>query len=303
LELRSKKETSIRRDSWDLGFYSGENFRVKLNTSLYMFAGKLSSTDINQVSTAEIQDLKSKMVFLVEGSDQYVDDPSGNIDGTVIDEISIDDNENYVYLLKLGYEIGTDTPESGGVAIAGAERGYKKIRILRQGNDYILQYADLNANNYQEVLISKTENFNFTFFSFTTENVVNVEPESNRWDLNFTVKTEVESLPGAGFTAYGYSDYVETNPLGNVKAYRVYTDEFSYDNFSVNDINEEKLNLSQRTIGASWRKVTPPDKYLYDTIFYIIKDAEGNYYKLKFTALENENGVRGYPQFKYDLLK
>ncbi|MFA7616552.1 MAG: HmuY family protein [Weeksellaceae bacterium] len=303
LELRSKIETAIRRDIWDLGFYSGDQFRVKLNTSLYMFAGQLSSTDIDQVSSSEIQAIKSKMTFLVEGSQNYVDDPTGDINGTAIAEISENDSENHVYLLKLGNEIGTDTPEPGGVAIAGAERGYKKIRILRQGDDYILQYADVNSTSHHQVVISKSEGYNFTFFSFNTENTVSVEPEANRWDLNFTVKTEVEVLPGEGYTAYGYSDYVETNPLGNVKAYRVYTDQFSYDGFSFSDINESKFELNQRTIGASWRKVTPPDKYLYDNIFYIIKDAEGNYYKLKFTALENENGVRGYPQFKYDLLR
>jgi hypothetical protein len=303
LELRTKKETAIRRDTWDLGFYSGDDFRVRLNGSLFMFAGKLSSTNIDEISSAEVQELKTKMGFLIEDSDQYVDDPSGIITGTAIEGISVNDIENHVYLLNLGNEIGTDTPEPGGVAIAGEERGYMKIRILRQGDDYILQYAEVEATTHQQVVISKTEGYNFTFFSLITENIVSVEPESNRWDLNFTVKTEVEELPGAGFTAYGYSDYVETNPLGNVKAYRVYTDEFSYDEFSVNNIDETKFTLDQRTIGASWRKVTPPDKYLYDNIFYIVKDSDGNYYKLKFTALENENGIRGYPEFKYDLLQ
>lgn len=303
LELRSKTETAVRRDTWDLGFYSGDDFRVRLNGSVFMFAGKLSSTNIDEISSAEVQELKTKMGFLIEDSDQYVDDPSGIITGTAIEGISVNDIENHVYLLNLGNEIGTDTPEPEGVAIAGAERGYMKIRILRQGDDYILQYAEVEATTHQQVVISKTEGYNFTFFSLITENIVSVEPESNHWDLNFTVKTEVEELPGAGFTAYGYSDYVETNPLGNVKAYRVYTDEFSYDEFSVNNIDETKFTLDQRTIGASWRKVTPPNRLLYDNIFYIIEDGEGNYYKLKFTAFENENGVRGYPQIKYDLLK
>lgn len=303
LELRLKTETKIRRDAWDLGFYSGEDFRVKLNSSLYMFAGRLSSTDIDNISSSEVADLKSKMGFLIEDSNYYVDDPSGVITGTVIDEISANDLENHVFLLNMGYTIGTDTVESGSVAIAGAERGYKKIRVLRQGDNYILQYANLNESGHHELVIPKTAGYNFTFLSIGTESIVSVEPEANRWDLNFTVKTEVEAFPSGGFTAYGYSDYVETNPLGGVKAYRVYTDEYSYEGFAVNHIDESKFNLDQRTIGASWRKVTPPNKYLYDNIFYIIKDADGNYYKLKFTAFENENGVRGYPQFKYDLLK
>lgn len=303
LELRTKTETAIRRDAWDLGFYSGDEFRVKLNSSLYMFAGKLSSTDISNISNTEVKALKSKMGFLIDGSENYVDDPSGALHGYVIEEISENDNENHVYLLKMGYEIGSDSPDAGSVAISGKDRGYKKVRILRKGNDYLLQYADLNETDYHEIVIPKTAGYNFTFFSLTNGNLASVEPESGRWDLNFTVKTEVEPLPGAGYTAYGYSDYVETNFLGGVQAYRVSTDQYSYEKFSSGDIDASQFNSDQRTIGASWRKVTPPDKFMYDNIFYIIKDSANNYYKLRFTALENENGVRGYPQFKYDLLK
>ena len=45
------------------------------------------------------------------------------------------------------------------------------------------------------------------------------------------------------------------------------------------------------------------DKVLIDNIFYVIKDPNGNIYKLKFTGLLNNNGARGYPEFKYELLK
>lgn len=302
-ELRTQKETVIRRDVWDLGFYSGAEWRVKLNSSMFMFAGKLSSTDISQISADEVQALKSKMKFLVDGSNIYVDDPSGSITGTAISEISENDQENHVYLLKLGNEIGTDTPEPGGVAVAGAERGYLKIRILRRNGGYLLQYAEPEAADYQQSFIPRTEGYNFSFFSFSTSDTVSVEPGSDRWDLNFTVKTGVEQLPGAGLTAYGYSDFVETNPIGGVTAYRVSTDEISYQDFSSSDIDDSRFEADQQTIGTSWRKVTPPDKYVYDNIFYILRDAEGNYYKLKFTALENEDGIRGYPQFKYDLIQ
>jgi hypothetical protein len=35
----------------------------------------------------------------------------------------------------------------------------------------------------------------------------------------------------------------------------------------------------------------------------MIKDAEGNYYKVLFRALKNDAGERGYPIFEYKLLK
>ncbi|MEQ8413220.1 MAG: HmuY family protein [Imperialibacter sp.] len=40
---------------------------------------------------------------------------------------------------------------------------------------------------------------------------------------------------------------------------------------------------------------------VYEDRFYIIKDASGNYYKLKFTALM-QTGERGKPQIASELL-
>lgn len=301
--LRTKTETKIRRDEWDLGFSSGEGFHVKLNSSLFMFAGALEFTDIDAVREADVVSLKPQMNFLVEGSDAYVDHPDGNPNHYVIHTVSENDANNPVFLLKMGNEIGTETPEPGGVAVAGAERGWKKIRILQRDGAYVLQYADVDSPDHEEITISKTPGFNFTFFRIQSQSVVPIEPEQFLWDLNFTVTTEIEDFPDGGMTAYGYSDYVQTNTLGGTAVYRVSTDEFSYDEFSINHLDENKFVLDQRIIGSSWRNTLPPNRQIVTNIFYVIRDAEENYYKLKFTAFENENGIRGYPEFEYKILK
>lgn len=303
IDLSAQTETAIRRDTWDLGFYSGNEFRVKLNSSLFMMAAELQTTNIDAITASDVENLQPQMEFLVAGSNEFVDHPNGNITQTTIAEISTNLEENKVYLLKMGNEIGTGTPIPESVDISDDPRGWKKIRILRDGNGYVLQYADLDATTHQEISISKDANFNFTFFSFATENVVNIEPEKENWDLNFTTSIEVLDLPSGGLSAYGYSDYVKTNVLAETKAYRVSTDDFSYENFSATDVLQENFEIDQRTVGSSWRTVTPPERFLIDNIFYVIQDSEGNMYKLKFTALMNENGIRGYPEFQYDLLK
>lgn len=300
--LRTKKETKIRRDSWDLGF-SSEGFHVKLNSSVFMFGGALEFENIDAVREADVAALKPKMNFLVEGSDAYVDHPDGNPNHYVVHFVSENDAENPVFLIKMGYEIGTETPEPGGVAVAGAERGWKKIRILRRGTDYLLQYADVDSPTHEEVQISKISEFNFTFFRMASAGVVPVEPEKPDWDLNFTTTIEIEDFPEGGMTAYGYSDYVQINNLGNVRAYRVSTETVSYENFSISEVDENLFSDDQRIIGSSWRNTLPPDRRVFTDIFYVVRDAEGNNYKLKFNALENENGIRGYPEFEYQLLK
>lgn len=298
IDLSAQTETAVRRDTWDLKFYSGDEFRVKLNSSLFMMAAELPTTDLASVSESDLEDLESQMEFLVAGSNEYVDNPNGELNETAISEISINPTENKVYLLKMGYEIGTNVPEVGSVAISGSSRGWKKIRVLRQGNDYILQYADLNSASHQEIVITKDLSQNFTFFSIENQSIVNFEPEN--WDLNFTTFTEVEEFPTGGFTAYGYSDYVLTNVLSNVKAYQVMTSEIAYQEFTLSNVQAANFELDQRVIGSNWRNVF--EATIVSDRFYIVSDPEGNQYKLRFLSMVDENGVRGYPKFEYELL-
>ena len=130
--------TSSRRDSWDLGFYGGDDFRVTLNGSVYMFAAELSSNDIDTVTANDTQviDLQPLMNIGQIGSQIYADGVEGDINNTTISEISEDADSNPVYLINMGYDVGTDTPETGSVDISGDLRGWKKIRVLRDGNDY-----------------------------------------------------------------------------------------------------------------------------------------------------------------------
>ncbi len=302
IDLSTQSETTISRDVWDLAFYSGNEFLVKLNNSLYMMAAQLPSTNIDEVTLADVSGLQPKMAFLVAGSNEFVDHPSGNLNKTAISEISSTPEENKVYLLKMGHEIGTGTPGPESVDVAGEERGWMKIRILRDGDHYILQYADLNSTTHQEITISKSPGYNFTFFSLVNEEIVPVEPIKENWDLCFTVFTEVEELNATELTAYGYSDYVTTNVLAPVRAYRVSTDDFTYKNFTAENVVEANFEIDQQTIGSSWRKVTPPDRILFHDIFYVVQDSAGNIYKLRFTALMDENGTRGNPEFEYELL-
>lgn len=309
IDLSTNTKTSVQRDSWDLGFYSGSQFRVVINGSIYMATAALSSTDIDAVSSSdqEVQDLQPQVAvgtFQAESAG-YIDTPNGSITGTAISEISSTNTENPVYLLNLGYEVGTETPETGSIAVNGDPRGWLKIRILKEGSNYILQYADLDATTHQEVTISKTSNYNFTFFSFTTESVVNVEPASTDWDLNFTVFTN--EIPGYG--AYGYSDFVVNNTLANVGVYTIDTEVetgLSYDSFTLEDVVDANFVYNdQRGIGSSWRNGGGPgvEPSLKDNVFYIVNDTDGNLYKLKFLALTNESGERGHPEFVYALLQ
>lgn len=313
IDLSTNTSTVVRRDSWDLGFYSGSKFRVALNGSIKMAAAEISTTDINAVNstTQEVIDLQpiAKVGIFDSENLPFVDAFDGNINGTAINEISNVDSENKVYIIRLGDEIGTATATTGSLELTGEERGWRKIRILKDGNNYKLQYAELDATTYNEVIISKDSNYNFTFFSFNTETVVAVEPMATHWDLNFTAFTdEVFFGPGNSAGAYYYGDFVASNNKSNVSAYRIDTEEsteLSYDNFTLADVSMSSFSTDQRSIGKSWRNGGAPGVLptLKDNVFYIINDTDGNLYKLKFLAMFNEDGQRGYPEFVYSLLQ
>lgn len=308
VDLSTNTITSVQRDSWDLGFYSGSDFRVVINGSIYMATAQLTATDIDAVSSTdqEVQDLQPQVAVgtFDAANTAYVDAPNGDITTTAIAEIDATNANNHVYLVNLGYEVGTETPETGSVDITGDSRGWKKIKVTQNNGDYVLQYADLDATTHQEVTISKNTDYNFTFFSFDANSEVNIEPTKSEWDLNFTVFTN--EIPGYG--SYGYSDYVVNNAKQEASAYMIDTEvetELTYDNFTIDDINNDNFGTDQRVIGSSWRNGGGPGALpsLKDNVFYIINDTDGNLYKLKFLALTNEAGERGYPEFVYSLLQ
>lgn len=305
-DLSTGDTFSIRRDTWDLGFYGGDEFRVVLNGSIYMATKALDSFDIDAVNTgnipAEYFDKVAMGTFDPE-NEEFIDYPNGDLNRTAIQEISVNADNNSVYLVNLGVKVGTAKPNIGSVAVSGESRGWKKVRILRQGNGYLLQYADLDSSNHQEVFIEKDSNYNFTHFSFDTNEKLNAQPLKNNWDLCFTVFTNVVVDPATGSSSgsYGFSDFVVNNLLAQSKAFMVEDNTpNAFENYTLNVAEAESLlENDQRSIGANWRSVFSG---LYENVFFVLKDVDGNWYKIRFIGFKNSEGERGYPKFQYELI-
>ena len=309
LDLSTETATPVNRASWDFGFSSGADFRVTINGAIKMAVKQLATTDMSITQTSDAN------VAVGAGtnasSNGYCDNPTGVLAGaglgigTAIAEVSATDADNKVYLVNLGFAVSTTTPNLGSVSIDGNARGWKKVRFLRNGNGYKIQYADLTSTTFTEKTIAKDSEFNFTFFSMTSGTTVAVEPQKTKWDLNFTTFTNYVNF-GSEVT-YGYSDFITTNMRGGTKAYQVLTAEFTYDAFVKANIVENNFTVSatdQRIIGSNWRNGGGPSTLpsVKTDRFYVIKDVAGNYYKVKFLAMTNDAGVRGNPTIQYAIL-
>lgn len=310
IDLSTNETYTNNRAAWDLGFYSGPEFRVILNNSTLMAAASIDSYSIDAVSQSDFQNLISILEPPANWSEIYIDDVKGNYldEGTVIKEISDIDAENKVYLLKLGYETytGSDIPPYS-VYTIGNSRGFKKIRILKNDeNSYKIQYADLNDNSHQEAIVQKDEAYNFSFYSFATQESVEVQPTKKNWDLCFTVFNNVIE----GFGTYTYADFVINNTLSGVVSYQVITDaatlQSDYQSFNFNDIDESQFVLDdQRAIGSNWRSTvsgTSSSPVVFPDRFFVLKDPDGNYFKIRFLSMINGDNMRGYPKFEYQKL-
>lgn len=313
IDLSSGAMATVPRVSWDLGFYAGDDYRIVLNSSLKMTAKALNTTNIDEV-VAPANDMNFGQG---SGSTDLVDHPSGDLTRTVLAEVSENDEDNKVYLIKLGNGPANNTPQAGTEgSAAGPDRGWRKVRILRSGNDYKFQYANIDATTHQEVTITKNAAYNFVFFSFTTNTLAQVEPQKNMWDINFTTFTNFTAA-GTEEIPYYFPDFIVTNVKGGAKSYMVLTADKEYNAFSLADVDQTKFtagvaeNEDQRNIGSNWRSTSVPgpggipvSQFVVKTDrYFILKDPAGNIYKLQMTGGLNTGGERGFPEFKYELLQ
>lgn len=305
IDFSGNRQTAVERVSWDLGFSSGADFRVVLNSSNGAMARMLDKTDLTLVTAADTigwgQQLSIAAVFAAinapsppawaSAAIQWIDDPTGNLNSTAIGAISLTASENKVYIINRGSGPGTPAPALG----------WKKMRIVRNGNQYTIQHADIGSANFTESTIAKNPENRFNYFKFDA-GAVTVEPHTTRWDLAWTGFTNT-TMSSVGPVPYYFQDIVLQNTVG-VQTAKVLNSTLAYENFTETDLAGLTFSTSQIGIGSDWRSGGGPgvSPFVRTDRYYIVKDADDNYYKVKFTALTT-SGERGKPQLEFALVK
>jgi hypothetical protein len=299
LDLSSNRQTKVLRTNWDLGFYTAagaDSFRVILNSSVGMMAKQLNKNDLTTVTAADTLGFSLDVAYSsfspVPSQMAYVDYPNGDITRTAISMISPVAADNKVYIVNRGSGIGS--PASA--------RGWKKIRIIRNAaGGYTLQHADIAATTFTSVDIPKDEAYFFKYISLDS-GPVSVEPEKKKWDIAWTYFGNTTNF-GGGEVPYLFQDFVIQNR--NVAVAKILTATKSYESFTAANLTDGTVTAwsnSQTAIGADWRRTTPSPAQTHADRYYIIRDGDNNYYKVKFTSL-TDAGVRGYPAIAYELIK
>ena len=315
IKLSDSTMSVNKRTDWDLGFYSGNDYRVILNGSIIMAAGKISNAiDIDAVTLSQVATLQNQVMVgsFVADNMQYIDNPDGNFltQTTGISAISANDSDNPIYLVNMGKDIYKGTIAPGAVITGGDSRGWYLLQILRNNNTgYKVRYKELgSASPHIEQIITKSVDHAFSFFSMKSGKQVMIQPSRKNWDIGFTVFTNEVFYQDTGLSggSYVFADFVINNTIDGVGSYEVIVpagtnaDQY-YSSFNTKDIDASKFIYNdQRAIGDHWRTVTGSNgAQVYGNRFYVIKSSDGFFFKLRFNKMMNEKGVRGYPQFEY----
>lgn len=296
IDLSANRQTGVVRTAWDLGFYTGaDDFRVTLNSSLNMMAKQINKSDLNAVTAADTTGFGADVAFSqtapVITQLPYIDYPDGALSKTAIAAISATATDNKVYIVNRGNGVGAPAPV----------RGWKKIRVIRNtSGGYTLQYADIAATTFSSIDIAKDDAYFFKYISFETGAAV-VEPQKKKWDISWTYFANATNL-GGGEVPYMFQDIILINR--NVQIARVLETTKTFTAFTEADIAAQTFLTTQNAFAADWRSGGGPTTApaVRTDRYYIIKDGDNNYYKIRFTAL-TQNSERGYPAYESVLVK
>ena len=296
IDLSAGKTTAVARAGWDLGFYCGSDFRVVLNNFTAAGAKVLAKNDlalVNETDTIGLT-LATSQTNPLPAQLAYFDDISGDLTKTIIPEIALTDADNKVIILNRG--------TGGGIAA----RAWVKLRVLRNAGGYTLQYAGIKETTFKTLQIPKDAIYHFRLVSFEN-GITDAQPEKERWDLVWSYSLFQTNF-GVGLVPYNFSDLISVNYLSGVTvAQKKYADATTaaaaFTAFNKDSVASTTMLSGRWTIGSNWRSTQPATGARTDR-FYIIKDANGNYYKLKCLAMGvGDGGTRGKPQFSYSLIK
>ncbi|MDW3194369.1 MAG: HmuY family protein [Cytophagales bacterium] len=285
IDLSKLTQTTADKYSWDLGFLSnvGEH-RVILNNSAYVMARALESTDIDAVTAQDTAGFAASMYisnYEDPGAANWIDHQSGDLDQTAIGLIGSSDEDNRVFIIKRD----------------GEGRNWKKIRILRDGDNYAILHADIDATTHNRTTVTKDAAYQFNFLDLD-HGMTTVSPETDKWDLMYSTYANRANF---GITlAVGFNDFITVNRQG-VSAVMVNEEEVTYEDFNsahVNDLTFVEDNIA--VIGSTWRSLVDFSLVLNEDRFYVIRDGQDQIYKLKFTRLTSIAGERGYPEITFE---
>ena len=174
--------------------------------------------------------------------------------------------------------------------------------ISANASEYVIRIANINGTEEEFVSVIRQPDKNFVYFSFKEQPHQKVcEADKETWHLMFTrYKTWVTAL---GTTIPYNVTGVFLNPEGIscTKLENVPFEQITYE-----QVKNLSLSTQRDVIGYQWKgfdfDFTNGNYKIFSNWTYIIKDASGRFYKMRFLDFYDANHHKGYPKLEYQKL-
>ena len=189
-----------------------------------------------------------------------------------------------VYVLVMGYDVAFN------------DLGLMKIQVTDVNSQgYTVRCARLNNAADTVLFVAKDVTRNHRHVNLLTGSTMNLEPASATWHLHFTQYTDYD-LTDEGDTIPYLVRGVIINPA-QVEVARLEGVDFA--GLTRADAEAANYTRQENIIGYDWKIFTlATGQYEVVPNAFFLRDAQGNYYKLRFVEYYNDLGERGYAKFE-----
>ena len=264
--------TNYKTD-WDLCFESSATGdHIMLNGSKAMKVYRTNFSSLSQVTDT-----------IGLGAGSVADMPSGNLDSTAVGEWQ---TSGKVYIVNKGYS------ESGQFL------GIIKLKINSvSSTQYVFEYSDISGTQVFQKSVVKDPDYNFVYFSFSSNHQIAIEPKKASYDLCFTQYTHLFINPLQYYQVTGVLNNTFNTRI--VKLHRI-----NFNDVTISDTLAKNFETARNVVGYDWKTFNfSTNLYTVDPQqVFIINDSKGFYYKLHFIDFYNSQGLKGYPTFEFKKL-
>ena len=272
-DFNTTDTTGSEHAAWDLCFESTDS-----GWHVWMNGG-------NEAEIANTDTQNFAAITDTSGAQWNIDNPDWNIDSTAVGDWRID---RMVYLIDRG------PSKSAG------DRFKKIIFQSVDANQYEIQFSNLDGSGLTIYDVAKKPGNAFVYFTFDNGGqTLDIEPDAVSWQMLFTRYRVVF------YTEHPPLPYIVTGALINPNIAVAIDSSMNFADIDYQKALPLTYSSKRDIIGYNWKTVNIANGGTYTVkqyVNYIIRDAEGVYWKLHFIDFYNSTGEKGYPQFEYQRL-
>jgi len=274
LNLATEESTIELQNQWDMAFSTGStDATIRINHSKGVRVFQHPNPSASSLQTMDITDAESSWNELFNNETDWM-----------IGALNSSANTESLFDFGWGaYSIITHNIQGNQLyAIKLSDETWKRFRVQNLvGGVYNLIFADANGTNEQTVAIAKSDftNKNFGYYNITDNQTLDLEPESDSWDLFF----------GQYFTSDLSVPYNVTGVLSNIG---VEVARIESENPSAEFLPEASLFTSDANgVGYNWKNfnMSTFSWELSENLVFFVKDLNQQYWKIIFTAFAGQS--------------